>query len=71
VVEKKALFLYKGFAQKTKKRGEAPMKLEMTVPEVRELINEIRQEPGSLFDMIRVNIQESVGQSVPVRIDGQ
>ncbi len=47
------------------------MKLEMTVPEVRELINEIRQEPGSLFDMIRVNIQESVGQSVPVRIDGQ
>ena len=38
------------------------MKLEATVTEVRELINEIRQQPESLFEMIRVNVQETVGQ---------
>jgi putative transposase len=38
------------------------MKMEISVAEVRELINEIRQQPGNLFDMIRVNVQETVGQ---------
>lgn len=47
------------------------MKLEMTVPEVRELINEIRQEPGSLFDMIRVNVRESVGQYLSALMDNE
>ena len=38
------------------------MKMEISVAEVRELINEIRQQPGNLFDMIRLNVQETVGQ---------
>jgi len=38
------------------------MKMEITVAEVRELINEIHQRPESLFEMIRVNVQETVGQ---------
>ena len=38
------------------------MKMEITVPEVMELINEIRQEPDSLFEVIRTNVKESVGQ---------
>ena len=38
------------------------MKMETSVAEVRELINEIRQQPGNLFDMIRVDVQETVGQ---------
>lgn len=38
------------------------MKMEISVAEVMELINEIRQEPGSLFGMIRANVKESVGQ---------
>jgi putative transposase len=38
------------------------MKMEITVTEVRELINEIREQPESLFEMIRANVQETVGQ---------
>lgn len=38
------------------------MKMEISVAEVMELINEIRQEPDSLFQMIRANVKESVGQ---------
>ena len=38
------------------------MKMEISVPEVMELINGIRQEPETLFEMIRVNVKESVGQ---------
>jgi len=37
------------------------MKMEITVAEVCELIKEIRQPPESLFEMIRTNIQETVG----------
>ena len=37
------------------------MKMEISVAEVHDLINEIRQRPkGSLFDMIRQNVQETV-----------
>ena len=45
------------------------MKMEITVTEVRELINEIRQQPGALFDMIRVNVQET-DRAVYVHTDG-
>ena len=38
------------------------MKMEITVPEVMQLINEIRQEPETLFEVIRTNVKESVGQ---------
>jgi len=47
------------------------MKMEITVTEVRELINEIRQEPGRLFDMIRVNVQETVGQYFSALMDSE
>jgi len=47
------------------------MKLEITVPEVRELINEISKEPGSLFDVIRVNVQETVGQYLSAMMDAE
>jgi putative transposase len=46
----------------SKKKGEAPMKMEITVTEAVELINEIRQQPESIFEMIRANIKENVGQ---------
>lgn len=39
------------------------MKMEISVAEVRELINEIRHQPeGGLFDMIRQNVKETVAQ---------
>ena len=38
------------------------MKVEISVPEVIEIFNEIQQRPEKLFEMIRFNIQETVGQ---------
>jgi putative transposase len=51
------------------KKGEAPMKMEITVPEVVDLINEIRHQPESLFAMIRANIKETVGQYLSTLMD--
>jgi len=38
------------------------MKMEISVSEAMELINEIRQQPEGLFEMIRSNVKETVGQ---------
>ena len=38
------------------------MKMEISVAEAVELINEIRQQPDGLFEMIRANVKENVGQ---------
>ena len=38
------------------------MKLDVSVAEAVELIKEIREQPEGLFEMIRVNVKESVGQ---------
>ncbi len=38
------------------------MKMEITVAEVVDLINQIRHEPESLFEMIRANVQNTVGE---------
>ena len=46
------------------------MKMEITVAEVFDLINEIRHQPQSLFEMIRVNVQETVGQYLSSLMDG-
>jgi putative transposase len=45
------------------------MKMEITVAEVIDLINEIKNEPKSLFEMIRANVQETVGQYLSVLMD--
>ena len=38
------------------------MKMDISVAEVMELINEIRQKPDCLFEMIRADVKENVGQ---------
>ena len=38
------------------------MKMELNVAEVLELINGIRTQPASIFEMIRTDVKESVGQ---------
>ncbi len=38
------------------------MKLEISVPEVVKIFNEVQQRPEKLFEMIRCDIQEAVGQ---------
>ena len=45
------------------------MKMDLTVTEVVELIKEIRHEPESLFEMIRANVQETVGQYLSKLMD--
>jgi putative transposase len=47
------------------------MKMEITVPEVIDLINEIRQEPENLFEMIRSNVQETVGKYLSSLMDAE
>ena len=36
------------------------MKMEIIIAEVIDRINEIKQQPQSLFEMIRANVQETV-----------
>lgn len=45
------------------------MKMEITVTEAFELINEIRNRPGSLFEMIRADVKQSVGQYMSELMD--
>jgi putative transposase len=45
------------------------MRVELTVTEIADLINQIRQAPESLFEMIRANVQESVGQYLSKLMD--
>lgn len=45
------------------------MKMEITVAEVMELINEIRHQPDSLFEMVRANVKKSVGQYLSELMD--
>jgi len=47
------------------------MKMEITVAEVFDLINEIKQKPQSLFEMIRANVQETVGQYLSSLMDSE
>jgi putative transposase len=62
LLKKKALFLYKGFAKNQPKKGESAMKMEITVTEAVELINQIHKQPDSLFEMIRATVKDNVGQ---------
>jgi len=45
-----------------KVKGEAPMKTEIAGAEPCDLIKQIREQPGGLFEMIRANVNETVGK---------
>ena len=45
------------------------MKMEITVTEALELINEIHKQPKDLFEMIRADVKESVGQYMSELMD--
>ena len=45
------------------------MKLEITLSEVIDLNKEIRNKPGSLFAMIRANLQGTVGEYLKTLMD--
>jgi putative transposase len=40
------------------------MKVEITVPEVIEIFNEIQKKPEALFEMIRLDLQQTVGEYI-------
>ncbi|ABC76899.1 transposase [Syntrophus aciditrophicus SB] len=42
-------------------KGESAMKLEVTVSEITDIFKEIQEQPGKLFEMIRLDIREVVG----------
>ena len=45
------------------------MKVEISVPEVVEIFKEIQEQPERLFEMIRVDIRENVGQYLSKLMD--
>jgi putative transposase len=47
------------------------MKMEITVTEALELINEIRKQPNDLFEMIRADVKESVGRYMSELMDAE
>ena len=47
------------------------MKMEITVAEVMEIINGIHEEQQNLFEMIRENVQETVGQYLSILMDNE
>ena len=47
------------------------MKMEITVTEAMALINEIRKQPNNLFEMIRADVKESVGQYMSELMDAE
>jgi putative transposase len=47
------------------------MKMDITVTEIVELINEIRHEPKNLYEMIRENVQETVGKYLTTLMDAE
>ncbi len=47
------------------------MKVEVSVPEVVEICKEIQKQPEKLFEMIRFDIQEAVGQYLTAMMDAE
>lgn len=47
------------------------MKVEISVPEVKEIFNEIQRQPQKLFEMIRFDIQETVGEYLSALIKAE
>ena len=58
---KKRRFSFKRVFAETKIKGESAMKLEITVSEVKEIFKAI-EKPEQLFEMIRFDIRETVGE---------
>ena len=47
------------------------MKVEISVPELVGIFNEIQQQPEKLFDMIRLDIQQTVGEYLSAMMNAE
>jgi putative transposase len=57
------------FLQKTKLKGESAMKPEVTVLEIAEIFKVIQEQPEQLFEMIRLDVRETVGKYLTAMMD--
>jgi hypothetical protein len=57
----RALFLEKGFTPNPKKKGEAPMKVDISVPNVVSIFEEHQAQLEKFFEMIGIDIRQSIG----------
>jgi putative transposase len=53
------------------KKGETPMKVEISVPEVVSIFKEIQEQPEKLFEMIRFDIRETVGEYLTAMMNAE
>jgi hypothetical protein len=67
--KKGAFPIQREFNHKPQSKGEAPMKVEITVPEAIEFFNGIQKQPEVIFDMIRDDIRNTVGQYLSSLMD--
>lgn len=47
------------------------MKLEISVPEVIEIVKEIKDQPEQLYEMIRTDIRQTIGQYLSGLMDAE
>ena len=47
------------------------MKLEISVPEVIDIFKEIQEQPEQLYEMIRADIKETIGQYLSELMDAE
>ena len=47
------------------------MKVEVTVPEVIQIFNEIQKKPEALFEMIRLDLRQTVGEYLTEIMDAE
>jgi len=47
------------------------MKLEISVPEIVDLFKEIKEQPGQIFEMIRIDIRDTIGTYLSELMDAE
>ena len=43
-------------------KGEAPVKVEISIPEIVQVFKEIQEQPGKILEIVRVDMREAVGE---------
>jgi hypothetical protein len=69
--EKGAFPLKKGLSQNINNKGESAMKLEVSVPELVEVFKEIQKQPEQIFEMIRLDVREIVGDYMTAMMNAE
>ena len=68
---KKKRFSFKRVYPKTYKERRSAIKLKINVPEVVSIFKEIKEQPEKLYEMIRTDIRETIGQYLSGLMDAE